>query len=280
MSEKKFNMVKKELFDYNFQYNNELIAICSPLKKFAIDTFFYARLYSHKTFGLSTNLEWGKCWLENDIQEDNDFRTATTTAFYKNSLITTESIFRLNYVKLLHSHKCYSLVARFDNCRNYIEHYGVASSQKHTNLDTLFINDKTLFNKFLTYFKERAHDIITCGINNNIFCDSTLLLNNNKEPRSLFDDKKIDHFNKQVTLKRIPIYDESKKMYLSQRELQCLNILSQGKTVKEIAQILELSPRTVESYVTNVKMKTGYSYKSQLISFFNRKCEIKYRHLV
>lgn len=42
---------------------------------------------------------------------------------------------------------------------------------------------------------------------------------------------------------------------LSTREYECLSFLARGKRVKEIALLLNLSPRTVESYVNIIKRK-------------------------
>ena len=51
----------------------------------------------------------------------------------------------------------------------------------------------------------------------------------------------------------------------SQREMQCLKLLLQGKSAKEIARILDLSPRTVEFYIRNMKKKTHCRTRSELI---------------
>lgn len=56
------------------------------------------------------------------------------------------------------------------------------------------------------------------------------------------------------------------KYKISKRESDCLFYLLRGKTVKEIAKILKLSPRTVEVYVSNVKLKLGCSSKSEVIN--------------
>jgi DNA-binding CsgD family transcriptional regulator len=52
---------------------------------------------------------------------------------------------------------------------------------------------------------------------------------------------------------------------LSPRESICLNLLSTGKTMKEAAIVMNISPRTVESHLRNIKEKTGYRYKSELL---------------
>lgn len=51
----------------------------------------------------------------------------------------------------------------------------------------------------------------------------------------------------------------------TKRESECLFLLARGATIKKMAQILGLSPRTVEMYVNNLKYKLGVSYKSELV---------------
>lgn len=53
--------------------------------------------------------------------------------------------------------------------------------------------------------------------------------------------------------------------YFSKRETDILRHLVRGKTAKEIAKILELSSRTVEHYLENIKLKMHVSSKSELI---------------
>ena len=48
-----------------------------------------------------------------------------------------------------------------------------------------------------------------------------------------------------------------------------MSIFMQNRTIKEIGKHLELSPRTVERYIENVKQKLGVNYKSQLVDIFS-----------
>lgn len=56
------------------------------------------------------------------------------------------------------------------------------------------------------------------------------------------------------------------RTYFSKREKECIQFLLMGMTAKEIAKKLQLSHRTVESYLENIKYKTECPSKSQLIS--------------
>ncbi len=60
-------------------------------------------------------------------------------------------------------------------------------------------------------------------------------------------------------------------IYLSKRETECVTLLAKGNTAKEIAAQLNLSPRTIEHYIENVKNKLGVSTKSELLyKIFNQ----------
>ena len=52
---------------------------------------------------------------------------------------------------------------------------------------------------------------------------------------------------------------------LPERQSECLFYLLRGKTAKEIAKLLNLSPRTVESYIEQIKFKLNCRTKSDLI---------------
>jgi DNA-binding CsgD family transcriptional regulator len=57
---------------------------------------------------------------------------------------------------------------------------------------------------------------------------------------------------------RIEVQGKKEKTYITAQELACLRWLIQGASYKEIAYLLELSPRTVETYLDRVKLRTGH----------------------
>jgi DNA-binding CsgD family transcriptional regulator len=56
-----------------------------------------------------------------------------------------------------------------------------------------------------------------------------------------------------------------KNLTITKREKECLQYLTQGMTAKEIAKVLELSPRTIEFYIENMKKKFGCVKRTELI---------------
>jgi DNA-binding CsgD family transcriptional regulator len=65
----------------------------------------------------------------------------------------------------------------------------------------------------------------------------------------------------------------SNSKVLTLREQECVHYLTRGFTFPEIANKLLISPRTVETHVTNIKIKLGVKTRAELIV---RVCELGY----
>ena len=55
------------------------------------------------------------------------------------------------------------------------------------------------------------------------------------------------------------------QLHLSQREAECIFFLLRGLTIKKVGGILDLSPRTVEFYLKNIKAKLACKKKSEVL---------------
>ena len=65
---------------------------------------------------------------------------------------------------------------------------------------------------------------------------------------------------------RVVLDGEFSGIYLTPREVDCLNALATGRTVKVVARDLDLSHRTVEFYLKNLKTKFGCATKCELLA--------------
>lgn len=57
-----------------------------------------------------------------------------------------------------------------------------------------------------------------------------------------------------------------RKFKLTKRELQCIQLLAQGNSAKVIASKLNLSKRTIEFYISNIKEKLNVNKAPEIIS--------------
>ena len=65
-----------------------------------------------------------------------------------------------------------------------------------------------------------------------------------------------------VTYPLPPPYDH---LYLTEREAECIFCLQHSQTIKSTGTLLNLSARTVEFYLKNIKTKTGMRTKSEIL---------------
>ena len=62
--------------------------------------------------------------------------------------------------------------------------------------------------------------------------------------------------------------EEYQNTKLSQREVDCIFYLIQNKTAIETAELMNISRRTVESYIENIKIKLACESKAAIIKKF------------
>lgn len=65
--------------------------------------------------------------------------------------------------------------------------------------------------------------------------------------------------------KKHDVFDDFPGANLTNRESECLFLILRGKTTKDIAKFLEVSPRTVETHIDHIKIKLGVCSKSEII---------------
>ena len=70
---------------------------------------------------------------------------------------------------------------------------------------------------------------------------------------------------KRGKLRMYKLGDKFKNIYFTEREAECMVYLLRGKSIRNVAGILHLSPRTVEFYVKKMKKKLECGTKFELI---------------
>lgn len=145
-----------------------------------------------------------------------------------------------------------------------IKSIGFASTQRSDELVNVLVNKNELLHHFIKYFESEAESIIQnkarhfVDFKSNIICDKSYELNN----------KKMNDCIQSMNIKKLFISstDRDISIYLTKREYLCLFLLCKGKSTKQISWDLNLSPRSVEFYIQNCKLKFGVYNKFELIN--------------
>ena len=64
---------------------------------------------------------------------------------------------------------------------------------------------------------------------------------------------------------KLDIYGKYGLSHITTQELNCIRLLTQGQSYKETAKTLSLSPRTIETYLQRIKLRTGFNNIDKII---------------
>lgn len=149
----------------------------------------------------------------------------------------------------------------YKRCENHIDAWSFAS--RHSTGIPNSVSKVTIspFLDFIHYFgkKEDACNLLSPFIKYDLPFDLSYI-----EPDH---HKKID-YKAFLGTNRYTLKIDERIIIFSKREWECLSKFAEGKTYKGVANILSLSSRTVESYLNQIKEKTGISSKAKLIDHF------------
>lgn len=86
------------------------------------------------------------------------------------------------------------------------------------------------------------------------------------QPPVVIKEKKIPRKKPSRSWQKFLLGKRYPNVYFTLREVQTIHCLLRGKTVIEAADLLNLSRRTIEFYLKNMKSKLNCRYKSELIT--------------
>jgi DNA-binding CsgD family transcriptional regulator len=139
---------------------------------------------------------------------------------------------------------------------NYVEIFDFASK----NPNIYQISKETLVH-FMHYFKQEAYDLILKAHSNKIIMPT---ITNDSQNAALKD--KESRFTQLTKINKYYLGNVYKNVYLSNREVDCIDWCIKGKTVEQIASILNIKKKTVEHHFENIRQKLNCYKQSQLVT--------------
>ena len=259
-------------YQYVEAVSDQFTQICEPLFKLGIKYFEYFRVFSDGGYlRLINNIDYCKVYLSVIKEAGPFFKQQATKASINKSysfLLTDINQFDKKKEPIIH------LLYDFDiwNCLkiyklhadNFMEIYTFSMARNDLQATQLFLNYYPFFEHFINYFNEQAAELISCNDKKKLayFKSHFDFLAMSQENILVH---KAEQFLRETQLMRKLVKGKGVDIRLSKRETQCLEYLALGKSMKEIGRSLELSPRTIEFYLKNIKQKTGIRSKEEII---------------
>ncbi len=245
-----------------YKYANDVKQICEHLfANTPINYFCLNRAYKTGEYaGLISDIKFAEAYLKKDYHEVGIEHQIISqiTGNYPWNMTTfkpTHNKARLIY-EILIQFRHGSGIFLIEEHAEYKETCIITTPHPVDSNDPYLIENIALLKNFILHFKEKIQA--------------------NKNLRKAFHTR---YKRDILTKKFINIPDKSeikfpiKKYYIggsfrdiafSKREAECLKHLFHGKTCKQIAQALQLSPRTVETYLDKIKLKSSCNNLQEL----------------
>ncbi len=171
------------------------------------------------------------------------------------------------YQKALHDLKAnfnfdyaINLVERYPE---YFDLYCFGSNTTNSKILNFYLNDINYLEKFKHYFRENAAELLKTGAKNRINLPLSML-----PPYQGLSESEINvnmTNNDSYKLNHNVLNYKERNVKFTKREIDCLRYLALGNTTKTIAKHLNISSRTIETYLVKIKLKLECSRKSEIL---------------
>lgn len=275
----------KPIIHYNDNIAEKINKLCRPLKEaFGITTFAYWHILDDGRYILlSNNQSFINLFTHNDFlfRSEHFQNHPEILNKYEDLKQFWPSIDKDVSIDMLHSE---NVINGFDIIKDFngtVRSYSFATEKSNPLAPDFYTNHINVLTDFINYFHNVAGQL--CDPSDlTKFGTSLHLKENYPIIEKIFKatppwEEQIKHFNDLMnSILTDEIVGVGRPYGLSNRELQCLSYLSSGKTAKEIARILNISFRTVEAHICNLRLKTSCQTKNELINWF----EEKFKHFL
>jgi len=253
----------EEILNYNIKHSDKVKLLTKPIKDYLNITYFaYLRIDfdGHYVTLLNSRPDWLEFCIQTKLILLDPYLNHPKC--YQSGISlwecpNAEEI--LKHMKSFNSDHGFCLIERSNE---YIDFFCFGGVKSISNIKEHYINNSLPFKSFKNYFKNENKSILS-QLDKQSSPLSKLIENNTCKPdcNNFPESKKFSYL---LSLGFEAEIEKAKK--LSKREKQCIKYLVDGKTAKESAALLRLSPRTVEFYLENIKNKLFCVNKQQVYS--------------
>lgn len=226
------------------------------LNTFGFNYFQYLRCYSDGSIGLLTNqtglVEYFST-MENTQMVFSSFKESHENTF-SYWFLWDEELPEAPRQLVREKFGIYSGITLVRRTKHYYDMIAVALPKEQPNPGSFYLNKIKAIEQYILTFDKDNKDLI-----------QTM----HKNPIALPEPCRDSNY-KSICLNTTKITVQGKygKITITPQEWGCLKFLCEGSTYKEIAHILEISPRTVETYLQRLKHKSGYFSRTELDHFY------------
>lgn len=250
--------------------SHDFAELCKPLAEFHINHFTYQKQFNDGSqISLSNKPQWIADYYNMNLYQTSLFEEKPSNYKAEFNIWLGEydlEVYRYGRIYYNTAHSITITEPNHDGC----EHYLFSTPPEYEQAIHYLSNNMDILYRFILYLKDRGAAVFKAAHTSKIIVQRSF---EHKDDKSLLNDKFYQQMQaaKRNFLKNTPtprfIFEEGEDngIKLTQREISCIISLMQNKTAAETAALMNISRRTVESYLDNIKIKLNCNTKSDLV---------------
>lgn len=257
---------KHKLYKHHaFSVCDEIAQICKPLQRGCNISYISVQrsridVVTNKVTQTSVLCN-AKKPLEFSLSHYNDTEPAVYFNTVPNGYLLIETVFPKWSAAMKTSCDIHNLIAKREKVgeNEWITFlFGTASSSSQEL--NFYLNNLDRLDNFVQYFKSSAAKHLCMAAKNPIIIDHPAVLHGVKD-----QEAKRNSLTATKLMSAQLIDRDGRKVSVPGREMQCLCLRGRGRTAKEIAAILQISPRTVETYFEKSKVRLSCHTRREIM---------------
>lgn len=252
--------------------STQMAELCEPLKLFGIHHVTYMKQYKNgQRISLSNIPSWIEDYYNLRLYESSLLEKPIFDAKPTFNIILGDYDLDVRRHGKLYYNTLHNIII-VDYQHDGSETYLFGTSPDNQKAIHYLSNNRDILYHFIMYLKDSGKDIFIQAARHTLIIPQDTCVSahadwlNDQDALADFDLKRDDFYSRTPIRKFILRDKNNQEVQFTQRELACIHHLLDYKTATETAALMNLSPRTVESYIENIKNKLGCSTKAEVIN--------------
>lgn len=264
-----------------FTNAEDFATLCKPLARFNITYFAHVNINNKNQYSAtSNNPKYAEIYVKKRFF-DTDIHTIKEDIFDNYILmdalnVSNSFIERRRVASQSGVNHVFTIVERHKNSKDYY-HFG-SDDPNNFSINHIYLANVSLLKAFIQYYKDTMlkNKVLAQAYEYKFDIDTNVVgfeLNNTNELLDVFNNRALflrDIADSELNSKELISVKNSIKDFpsITPQQLKCLSLLALGKSAKEIARFLNLSPRTVDHYLHHLRVKFHCKNSKELIALW------------
>lgn len=252
------------------KHGHQFGELCEPIfKATQINYVGLARLYKDGARSyLISNPEWGKVLLENKYHLAGTEDALLYGPEFSHQLWHASSMFTLNEKTQNLFKDCVANnygngITLIERANDFVEFFHICTNSGYERVDPFLENNIDILWNYVLYIRESlAKNKELKNAYNKKYQYNLISFDGNSQLNS--------KPNSELHVRKYYLGGYFGDVYFTTKEMDCMILLYQNKNINEMARILNLSSRTIEAYLENIRLKISCPTKTALVLELSR----------